>query len=158
MPGLNGVDAAEQIAVEGGVAKVLCLSIHTETHMVRSMFMAGARGYLVKNCATKELVTAVRAVAQGRTYLSPVIAGDVVRDFVGGGTPRLASVFSELSSREREVLQLLADGKSVKQVADQLFLSANTVHTHRQNLMNKLSLETTAEIVKYAIRQGLTTA
>lgn len=155
MPGLNGIDATRQILAEVPSMRILCLSIHAETRFVTGMIEAGAAGYLIKNCTSKELVTAVRAVAAGQTYLSPSIAGDVLRNFLTAGQRGRPSPFNNLSERERQVLQLIAEGFSVKEIATRLDLSVNTVHTHRQNLMRKLELAGTADIVRYAIREGL---
>jgi DNA-binding NarL/FixJ family response regulator len=123
------------------------------------MIKAGAVGYLVKNCASHELVAAIRAVVGGKTYVSPEIAGDVVQYCLQKHADDAdESPFSKLTERERQVLQLLAEGNSVKEIAHDLGLSVNTVHTHRQNLMDKLKLTNTAELVKLAIREGLTSA
>lgn len=156
MPDLNGVDAARQICSGEAAPKVLCLSMHAEHRYVEAMLRAGAAGYLVKSCASRELAEAIRAVQSGKSYLSPEIADLVVDRFVrSGGSPPSGTAFSELTRREREILQLLAEGRSVKDVASKLFVSINTVHTHRRHIMAKLSLSSTADIVRYAIREGL---
>ncbi|MCF7855267.1 MAG: response regulator transcription factor [Candidatus Pacebacteria bacterium] len=157
MPDMNGIVATQRITAELPTVKVVCLSIHTETRFVRAIMAAGASGYLGKNCAARELVTAVRTVTEGSTYLSPVIAGDVIKSCFSESGPPQESSYSRLTVREREILQLLAEGKRVKEIATDLNVSINTVHSHRQNLMHKLGLESTADIVKYAIREGLTT-
>jgi DNA-binding NarL/FixJ family response regulator len=148
MPGLNGVLATRRILSLGGGTKVIALSMHAEAEFVSSMLAAGAVGYLLKNTAARELVAALRAVMQGRTYLSPK-AAEVAP---AGGSGGQGNVLSE---REREVLQLLAEGKSSKEIADVLFLSPRTVETYRAQIMDKLNIRTIAGLTKYAVRHGL---
>ena len=157
MPDMNGIVATQRIVTDLPDIKILCLSIHTETRFVRAIMGAGASGYLGKNCASRELVTAVRTIAGGNTYLSPVIAGDIVKSCFTEASALEEPSYHKLTAREREILQLLAEGKRVKEIAVDLDVSINTVHSHRQNLMHKLGLESTADIVKYAIREGLVT-
>jgi len=155
MPDLNGIGATDQIIAEAPDVKVVALSMHSDRRFVMEMFKAGASGYLLKDCAFEELARAVRAVAAGQTYLSPGIAGVVIKDYVR----RLSetnSAFSILTSREHEVLQLLAEGKSTKQIASRLHVSVKTVETHRRHIMEKLDIHSVAELTKYAIREGLT--
>jgi two-component system response regulator NreC len=123
------------------------------------MFKAGASGYLLKDCALEELVKAVRTVMNRKIYLSPGISDIVVKDFVIGWSPKesSSSAFSILTAREREVLQLMAEGKNTSQIAESLCVSVKTVEAHRKQLMNKLDIHSVAELTKYAIRQGLTT-
>ena len=157
MPELNGIEATRQIASEFPDIKIIGLSMHLERQFVSEMLKAGASGYLLKDCPSQELLMAIRATIKGQMFLSPAIAGKVVEDFVvrtassSGG-----SAFTDLTEREREVLQLIAEGNAVKDVADLLHLSVNTVHTHRKNIMEKLGVSSTAELTKYAIREGLT--
>jgi DNA-binding NarL/FixJ family response regulator len=156
MPDLNGIDATRQITAELPKVKVIALSMHSDRRFVVQMFKAGASGYLLKDCAFEELTRAVCAVQKNQTYLSPAVAGPVMEDYIhqlSGGE----SGFSVLSPREREVLQLLAEGKSTKEVAAVLCVSVKTVETHRQQIMSKLNLQSIAELIKYAIREGLTT-
>jgi DNA-binding NarL/FixJ family response regulator len=120
------------------------------------MFKAGASAYLLKDCAFEELVRAVRAVLSGRTYLSPEIVGPVMEDYVRFLSVTDSSGFSVLTVREREVLQLLAEGKTTRQIADLLHVSIKTIETHRQQIMNKLNINNVADLIKYAIREGLT--
>jgi DNA-binding NarL/FixJ family response regulator len=122
------------------------------------MFKAGASGYLLKDCAVEELVKAVRAVMNRQVYLSPGISDIVIKDFVIGWSSKesSSSAYSILTAREREVLQLMAEGKNTNQIADSLFVSVKTVEAHRKQLMNKLDIHSVAELTKYAIRQGLT--
>ena len=122
------------------------------------MFKAGASGYLLKDCALEELVKAVRTVMNRQVYLSPGISDIVIKDFVIGwsSAESSSSAFSILTARERQVLQLMAEGKSTNQIAESLFVSVKTVEAHRKQLMNKLDIHNVAELTKYAIRQGLT--
>ena len=155
MPDLNGVDAARRILSEAPTARILALSMHLEHRFVIEMFKAGASGYLPKNCAFEELARAVRTVCSGQKYLSPTIAGPVLEDYLGRITGGGKTVSSVLSSREREVLQLVAEGKSSKQIASLLHISINTVVRHRQHIMQKLGIRNVAELTRYAIREGL---
>jgi two-component system, NarL family, response regulator LiaR len=148
MPALNGVSAAQRITALGGPTKVIALSMHVEAEFVSSMLAAGASGYLLKNTAARELVTALRAVLRGDTYLSPK-AAEVAPQTERSHRPRV------LSDREREVLQLLAEGKSNKEIADVLRLGTRTVETHRAQIMEKLGVRSVAALTKYAIRHGL---
>ena len=148
MPGLSGVSATERILSLGTGTKVIALSMHAEAQFVSSMLAAGASGYLLKNTAARELVTALRAVLRGETYLSPK-AAEVAPATDTGAQP------AALTDREREVLQLLAEGKSSKEIADVLFLSARTVEMYRAQIMDKLGIRTVAGLTKYAVRHGL---
>ena len=157
MPDLNGIEATRQIMTECPTAKVLALSMHADKHYAAGMLGAGAAGYVLKDCAFEELADAIRRVATGGSYLSPEIEGVVLRDYVerlsGEGG---ASAFSVLTDREREVLQLVAEGHTTKQIADTLHVSVKTIESHRQNIMDKLEIRSIAELTKYAIREGLT--
>lgn len=157
MPGLNGIEATGQIRGHVTGIRVLALSIHADRRFVERMFRAGAAGYLLKNCAARELVRAINEVARGKGYLSPELDG-VVAEKVS--RPALAdrpfSVY-DLTTREREVLQLIAEGETTKQIATQLGLSQKTVQSHRQQIMDKLDLHNIAELTKFAVREGLTT-
>jgi two-component system, NarL family, response regulator NreC len=157
MPDLNGVEATRQIARQASGTKIIALSGLSDRRFVSEMFAAGASAYVLKESAFAELATALHAVTAGKTYVSPAVAGGLVEDYVRGGTPRRSTAFSRLSAREREVLQLLAEGKATKQAAACLRVSVKTVETHRRNLMEKLGLHSVAELTKYAIREGLTT-
>ena len=154
MPDLNGIEATRQITRESPQVKVIALSMHSGRKYVTEMFKAGASGYLLKNCDFEELADAVRIVAGGKTYISPSIS-DVVIQHVHGSEER-DSAFSVLTRREREVLQLLAEGKTTKQAALRLYISPKTVEVHRLNLMNELNMDSIAELTKYAIQEGLT--
>jgi DNA-binding NarL/FixJ family response regulator len=156
MPDLNGMEAARRIIAESPDVKIVALSMHSDNLFVSEMLKSGASGYLLKDCAFEELERAIRTVAAGKTYLSPSISGIVVDDYLHR-LSKVDSVSSEvLSNREREVLQLLAEGKSTKQIALKLHISTKTVETHRRQIMDKLDIHSIAELTKYAIRKGFT--
>ncbi|MGP8049701.1 MAG: response regulator [Desulfobaccales bacterium] len=157
MPDLNGIEATRQIISEMPKVKVIALSMYADRRFVANMLKAGASGYLLKDCASEELVRAIRVVLAQKTFLSPGVTDIVVKDYVQGSGGLDASVFSILSNREREVLQLMSEGRSTNQIAECLHLSVKTVETHRQQLMQKLKMRSVAELTKYAIREGLTT-
>ena len=154
MPELNGIDATRRIMAELPGTKVIGLSMNSDRRYVVAMFAAGAVGYLLKNSASDELIQAVHAVCNDLTYVSPAIAAIVVDRLVDG--TRTETKAKPLSPREREVLQLLAEGKSSKDIATRLDLAVPTVETHRRQIMDKLNLRTIAELTKYAIREGIT--
>jgi DNA-binding NarL/FixJ family response regulator len=154
MKGLNGVEATRQVIHEVAGVKVLALSMHPGQRVVGEMLQAGALGYLVKSCALEELVHAVRTVAAGGTYLSGSI--EQPDEAVAPPPQGAASNKAPLSRREREVLQLVAEGKSTKEVAATLHVSTKTIETHRGNIMRKLDIRSIAELTKYAVREGLT--
>ncbi len=157
MPDLNGIEATRQIISENPKVKVIALSMYADRRFVSNMLKAGASGYLLKDCASEELVRAIRVVLAHKTFLSPGVADIVVKDYVQTPMGPEASVFNVLSNREREVLQLMAEGKSTNQIAELLHVSVKTVETHRQQMMQKLKIHSVAELTKYAIREGLTT-
>ncbi|HUT31111.1 MAG TPA: response regulator transcription factor [Sedimentisphaerales bacterium] len=156
MPDLNGMEAARQIVGESADVKIIALSMHSDALFVTEMLKSGASGYLLKDCAFEELARAIRTVAADKTYLSPSISGVVVNDYVHLLSKGESVDAEVLSSREREVLQLLAEGKSTKQIALRLHISAKTVETHRRQIMEKLDIHSVAELTKYAIRKGFT--
>jgi DNA-binding NarL/FixJ family response regulator len=156
MPDLNGIEATRQVVSEVPGIKVIALSMHSDSLFVLNMFKAGASGYLLKDCALEELVKAVRTVLNRKIYLSPGISDIVIKDFVIGWSPPESSAYSILTTREREVLQLMAEGRKTNQIAESLCVSVKTVEAHRKQLMNKLDIHSVAELTKYAIRQGLT--
>ena len=156
MPGMNGIEATRLITNEVPGVKVLCLSVHSDTQFISAVLDAGASGYLLKECAFEELVTAIHTVIGNQMYLSPGIAGTVVDDYKARRPELSASAFSKLTEREREIVQLLAEGQSTKEIADRLCLSVKTVGTHREHLMSKLHIHSLAQLTKYAIREGLT--
>ena len=156
MPEMNGIDATRQVISENKEIKIIALSMHSDRRFVLEMLKAGASGYLLKDSAFEELVNAVHTVMSGQSYLSPRITDIVVKEYLYNMPKSESTVFNVLTVREREVLQLLAEGKSTKQIASTLNLSVKTVETHRQQIMDKLEIRTVAELTKYAIREGLT--
>lgn len=156
MPDLNGIDATRKIVSSPCKTKVLCLSMHGESAMVHAMLEAGASGFLLKTSVGKELVEAVRAVASGQTYLSPSIARVIVDHHFHGHELHGNNVFARLSMREREVLQLIAEGHNTKSIADRLHISPKTVLSHRDRLMKKLKVDSVVALTRYALRQGIT--
>jgi DNA-binding NarL/FixJ family response regulator len=156
MPLLNGIDATAQILKRNAGIGVIMLSMHSdEGYLVRAL-SAGAKGYLLKDSAEEDLVRAVQAVAQGRPFFSPRIAQSLLEDYVRSLQQRgVEDSYDLLTDREKEVLQLLAEGKTNKEVATLLNLSPYTVETHRTNLMQKVGLHNTAEIVLYAVRKKI---
>jgi DNA-binding NarL/FixJ family response regulator len=159
MPGTDGIAATRQIHAECPATKVIALSMHSDRRYVSEMVRAGALGYLVKDGSFEELQQAIRGVMADRPYLSASITGTLVEDFVrqAGAVERPpASPLQMLTAREREVLRLLADGKRVKEIAHLLKISAKTVESHRQNIMDKLEIHSTIELARYALREGLT--
>lgn len=156
MPNLNGIEAARQITDGESRAAVVILSMHAdETYILRAL-KAGARGYLLKDSAESDLVRAIRSVAEGKSFFSPAVSKVLLEDYV----KKLQRTGSEdsydlLTPREREILQLVAEGKSNKEVANLLHLSIYTVETHRANIMEKLKLKSVPELILYAVRKGI---
>jgi len=155
MPDLNGVEATRQICAEAQRSKVLALSMHTESRFVLGILEAGASGYLLKDSAFEELAGAIKAILKDQIYLSPAIAGVVLSQSLSRLGSKRRSQQIELSKREREVLQLIAEGKSTKEIAATLYVSVKTVETHRKQIMDKLDIHSIAELTKYAIREGV---
>ena len=151
MPLLNGIDAARAIHIESPRTKTVLLTMHKEEQYVLAALRAGIKGYVLKSQAVADLVQAIQSCFQGETYLSPSISASVVNAALTGGT----SSTDLLTQREREVMQLIAEGKSNKEVARQLDLSVKTVESHRRNLMVKLSIHETAGLVRHAMKLGL---
>ena len=156
MPNLNGIDATRKIVGEMGDVKVIALSIHSSRHFVAEMLKAGASGYILKECLFDELVEAIKTVLNGGTYLSPKITGVVIDDYVKRLSTQYQPEGQVLNEREREVLQFLSEGKSTKQIALQFHVSAKTIESNRRNIMDKLGVNSVAELTKYAVREGLT--
>ena len=156
MPNLNGVEATRQIVNEFPQIKVIALSIHSNRRFVADMLGAGAAGYVLKECLFDELVQAIQAVAAGGSYLSSRITGVVVEDYVKHLAKVADSPLSSLTSREREVLQLIAEGNTTKQIALNLHVSTKTIEANRRQIMEKLDVHSIAELTKYAVREGLT--
>jgi len=156
MPDLNGIEATRQIVAKTQSVKVIALSMHSDRRFVVEMLKAGASGYLLKDSAFKELAQAIRAVMVNRVYLSPKIADLVIKDYIRLSPKTEFSIFSLLTPRERQVLQLLSEGKTTKRIGSDLQVSVKTVETYRQQIMEKLNIHSIAELTKYAIREGLT--
>jgi two-component system response regulator NreC len=151
MPELNGIEATRRLLTVAPRARVLALSMHKDSVYVREILRAGARGYLLKDCVDADLLAAVRSVAKGEGYLSPAVSDAVLTDYRRHVTDPL----DLLTSREREVLQMIAEGKTNKEIATSLNLSVYTVEAHRGRVMEKLNLHSTGEIVRFALRSGL---
>ncbi len=156
MPDLNGIDATRQILAESPKIKVIALSMYSDRRYVIGMLKAGVSGYLLKSCAFDELANAVNAVVKNRSYISPQIADTVMQDYTRKLTIDDTSTVSALTPREREVLQLIAEGLTSTQIASRLFVSEKTVSTHRRQIMEKLNVYSIAELTKYALKEGLT--
>ncbi|MBI4849870.1 MAG: response regulator transcription factor [Nitrospirae bacterium] len=156
MPDLNGIDATRKIVTDHPRVKVMALSMHYDKHFVSEIFKAGAAGYLLKECAFDEMAQAIRVVMDNKTYINPQIASLVVESLVTNTHRTNHQAFSLLSEREREVLQLIAEGRSTKQIAAHLSVSTKTVESHRRQVMGKLNIRNVADLTKYAIREGLT--
>ncbi len=155
MPNLNGIEAARQITA-GSSCAVVMLSMHSDESYVLRALNAGARGYLLKDSPEQDLLAAVKAVNEGKAFFSPAISRVLVDDYVRQMRKRgLEDSYELLTAREREVLQLLAEGKSNKDIAGRLNLSVYTVETHRSNLMEKLNLHNMPELILYAVRKGM---
>ncbi|MHB8534863.1 MAG: response regulator [Sulfuricaulis sp.] len=154
MPGLNGIEATARIVKEFPRTRVVVLSMHADEEYVLQALRAGAAGYLLKNAAPVELELALRAVARGETYLSPEVSRHVIDEFLGGRAES-AGPLGQLTPRQREILQLIAEGQATKQIAARLDVSVKTVETHRAQLMERLGIHDIAGLVRYAIRHGL---
>ena len=157
MPSLRGVEAAREIKMIHPEVKILILSMHKKKEYLYHVFSAGANGYLLKEDSDTELFSAIKTIRDGGIYVSPVLSKELTSDFINicQGTGKLPA--EPLTTREREVLKLIAEGKSSKEVAVLLFISVRTVQHHRASIMKKLNLKKTADLVKYAIRKGYTT-
>lgn len=156
MPEMNGIEATRQIITGAPHVKIIALSMHSDRRFIVEVLKEGASGYLLKDCAFEELVNAINAILTNRIYLSPRIADIVIKEYVNLFPRVEVSVYSALTHREREVLQLLAEGKSTKDIASRLNVSVKTVETHRQQIMDRLGIHSVAELTKYAIREGMT--
>jgi two-component system, NarL family, response regulator NreC len=151
MPNLNGIEATRRITQEAPRIRVLALSMHKDAVYVREILRAGARGYLLKDSGEHDLIGAVRALAKGEAYISPAVSDAVLNDY----RKHVSDPIDLLTSREREVLQRIAEGQTNKEIATSLNLSVYTVEAHRGRLMEKLNLHSTGELVRFAIRKGL---
>lgn len=157
MPGLNGIESTRQVISSNAFVKVIVLSAHSDWRFIHQVFKAGASGYLLKTCAFEELVMSIKVVVAHKIYVSSAITDVIMQDYLAKRVKTDSSVFSLLTNREREVLQLIAEGKTTKEIALLLGVSVKTIETHRQQIMmNKLGINSIAELTKYAIREGLT--
>ena len=160
MPDLNGIEATRQILWSHPHIKIIALSMYSDRRFVTEILKAGASGYLLKDCAFDELIRALQTVARDHTYLSPsisdILVQDLVKDSPATAAQKPSSAFGVLTSREREILQLLAEGKTTKVIARECHVSVKTVESHRHNIMEKLGIYSVAELTKYAVREGLT--
>jgi len=156
MPDMNGIEATRQILAENPDLKVIALSTHDDERYVHAILDAGASGYVLKKGASDELLRAIEAARRGEYFLSPAITAGVVRDRAPRADQRAASAYVKLTPCERQVLQMLAEGKTSRQIALALSRSARTVETQRRDIMRKLDIHSIAELTKYAVREGLT--
>jgi DNA-binding NarL/FixJ family response regulator len=158
MPSLNGLDATKQIAKISPRTKVLILTVHDSEQLIHKLLEAGARGYILKEDAGRDLIAAVNALLANKTFFTPKAAQIVMDGFLGKGPKASEDEFSQITAREREIVQLLAEGKSSKEVGTILEISTKTVETHRTNLMRKLNCHSVTELVRYAVRNHLVEA
>lgn len=155
MPQMNGIEATRQMKSNGGPA-VIVLSMHNDESYVLQALRAGAKGYLLKDSAETELMLALDAVAQGKAYFSPEVSRLLIEDYLHGRRDsEQVDPYETLTAREREILQMLAEGRSSKEIAQELNLSAYTVETHKSNMMGKLKLRGLAELILFAVRRGI---
>jgi len=156
MPNLNGIEATRKIKSKNPEIEIIALSLHSDRRYVLGMIDAGASGYLLKECAFEELVRAINTVMAKKKYLSPGISDILIEEYVKKTTQDKPTIYSKLTPREREILQLIAEGKNTKEIARYLFISVKTVETHRRHIKKKLKVQSVAELTKIAIREGLT--
>ncbi len=154
MPALNGIEAARQLRAAGVAAKVVFLTMHRDVAYARQAFEAGAVGFVLKHSVTSELVTAIREALRGQTYVTPMIAGELLASH-GSGNSAAYDSLSRLTSRQREVLQLIVEGRSAKEIAAVLKISTRTAEVHKARILEALGLRSTAELVQFAIRNGI---
>ena len=154
MPGLNGIDAAGQIRKIDERIKIVFLTMHADASYAAGAFEAGASGFVLKHSAPQELITAIREAIHGRTYVTPLIAGDLIGSYQKGSLQQ-GELKAELSPRQREVLQLLVEGKSSKEIGALLNISTRTAEFHKYRMMEQLKIRTSAELVQFALKHGL---
>jgi len=155
MPNLNGIEATRQICKQHPDTRIIVLTVHSSKQFVQKMLKAGAYGYLLKDALYTELEQAIDAVTKDEVFLSSKVARTVVNDYISDKSPESNPEFKNLTTREREVLQGLAEGKSAKEIASELYVSPKTIETHRKNIMDKLNIRNLADLIKYAIREGI---
>lgn len=161
MPNLRGLEATREIKIINPAVKVLILTMHKDKEYLYHAFSAGAEGYLLKEDADSELISAIDTLRRGGTYISPLLSTQLADLFMQKSRPsaeQLANPGELLTTREREIIKLIAEGKSSKEVAELLFISSRTVQHHRANIMRKLNIKKTADLVKYAIQKGYTSS
>ncbi|NCC51807.1 MAG: response regulator transcription factor [Spartobacteria bacterium] len=156
MPDLNGIEATRQLNAKQPHLKVIALSMHCDKRFTSAMLQGGARGFLLKECAYDELTEAIRAVNKGKLYLCRKITEMLAHDYIHGIPAEQTSAIDLLTKRQREVLQLLAEGAGTRELAQRLCISSKTVETHRMEIMRRLGLFSIAQLTKYAVREGLT--
>jgi len=154
MPRLNGIDAAKKLKKHLPNAKLIFVTMHADAAYINEAFKAGASAYLLKRSAGKELVQAIQSVLNGNYYVTPLITKEVISSFLTPGQPRIPAA-DDLTARQREILQLVAEGFSAKEIAGQLKISHRTIEFHKAKIMELLNLHTTADLVKYAVAHGL---
>ena len=156
MPKMNGIEAARRIKADSPKTKIIMLSMHLDRRFITESLKAGAAGYLLKDSAFQEVVEAITEVLKGELFFSRKIHDMVMTDYVRLIKENAAPPFSDLSAREREVLQMLAEGNTTKEIASALFVSVKTIESHRKQIMDKLNIHSIAGLTKYAIREGIT--
>ena len=154
MPGMNGLEATRAIKEKMPNMKVVAVSMHSDKQYVKGMLEVGADGYLLKNCTHRQLTDAVHAVVNGKKFLGEDITEMVINGYLNSSNA-VPDSFSHLSNREREIFMLLAEGRSTREIGEELFISVKTVGTHKQNILEKLGLKTNSDLVKYALKKGL---
>ena len=155
MPLLNGIDAVRQLKKSDNRTKVVFLTMHPDVSFAKLAFEVGASGYVIKNSASHELIAAIHAVMRGKTYVTPEIAGELIQTYKTFESGQ--KVFNQkLTGRQKEILQLITEGRPTKEIAGTLCISVRTVERHKYNMMKELKLKTTADLVKYALEQGIT--
>jgi len=154
MPQFNGIEAVRQIKITDKAAKIVFLTMHQDVTYAASAFEAGASGFVLKHSAASELVTAIHEALKGRTYITSLIAGDLIHSYQEGVSPE-KFLLKKISPRQREILQLLAEGKSAKEIASVLDISNRTVEFHKYRMMEQLNIKSSAELIQYAVKHGV---
>jgi two-component system response regulator NreC len=154
MPRMNGIEATKKLKAQMPGIKIITLSMHSEKQYVKGVLEAGADGYLLKNCTYRQLTDAIQSVYDGKKYLSEDITAMIINGYLTPSGSE-ASEYEKLSDREKELFLLFAEGKSTREIGDLLFISVKTVNTHKQNILEKLELKSNADLIKYALKNGL---
>jgi DNA-binding NarL/FixJ family response regulator len=155
MPELNGLEAIKQIIRKAPQMAILALSIHDSETVIRDVLAAGAKGYLLKSDAARDLVAAIQSLIEGRPFFTAKVSETLLQTYIHGGSPARGEEPSKLTGREREIVTLVADGHTNKEVASMLNISVRTVETHRSNIMEKLAIHSLSDLILYAVRTGL---